>query len=121
MSFEFGFVLFFVDDPHVSARFYEGLLETSPVEESDTFALFRLHNGTMLGLWSPKSAHPDPTGAPGSAEIAMLTDDVDAVYVDWKRRDVPTLTAPVDLDFGRTFVAVDPDGHRIRVMKVFEE
>lgn len=121
MKLDFGFVLFFVSDPHVSARFYEGLLETPPVEESDTFALFPLPNGTMLGLWSPKSAHPDPTGGPGSAEIAFLAEDVDAVYEDWKRRDIPTVTAPVDLDFGRTFIAVDPDGHRIRVMKLFEE
>ena len=121
MKLDFGFILCFVNDPHVSARFYEGLLETAPVEESDTFALFPLPNGTMLGLWSPKSAHPDPTGAPGSTEIAFLADDVDAVYADWQRRDIPMLTPPVDLDFGRAFVAVDPDGHRIRVMKLFEE
>jgi catechol 2,3-dioxygenase-like lactoylglutathione lyase family enzyme len=120
MSLDFGFVLFFVRDPHVSARFYERLLQTPPVEESDTFALFPLPNGTMLGLWSPKSAHPAPTGGPGSTEIAFLTEDVDAAYVDWKSRDIPTVTVPEDLDFGRTFIAADPDGHRIRVMKLFE-
>ena len=28
---------------------------------------------------------------------------------------------PTDLDFGRSFVALDPDGHRLRVYAVAEE
>jgi predicted enzyme related to lactoylglutathione lyase len=28
---------------------------------------------------------------------------------------------PTDMDFGRTFVVLDPDGHRIRVYKLHEE
>jgi predicted enzyme related to lactoylglutathione lyase len=40
---------------------------------------------------------------------------VDATHVDWQRRGLQMLQTPTDLDFGRTFVALDPDNHRLRV------
>jgi predicted enzyme related to lactoylglutathione lyase len=40
---------------------------------------------------------------------------VDAVYADWASRGLRILQTPVEMDFGYTFVATDPDGHRLRV------
>ncbi|WP_277425783.1 hypothetical protein [Lysobacter enzymogenes] len=37
------------------------------------------------------------------------------MHADWRGRGWPIVQAPVELDFGRTFVALDPDGHRLRV------
>ena len=42
-------------------------------------------------------------------------------YRDWSLRGLPILQAPIDMDFGRTFVALDPDGHRLRVFAPREE
>jgi predicted enzyme related to lactoylglutathione lyase len=37
------------------------------------------------------------------------------MHAEWKRRGLTIVQAPTRLDFGTTFVAVDPDGHRLRV------
>ncbi len=39
----------------------------------------------------------------------------DATHAAWSGRGFKTLQKPVNMDFGRTFVALDPDGHRLRV------
>jgi predicted enzyme related to lactoylglutathione lyase len=41
--------------------------------------------------------------------------EVDAAYAQWRAKGLPILQAPTDMDFGRTFVALDPDRHRLRV------
>jgi catechol 2,3-dioxygenase-like lactoylglutathione lyase family enzyme len=113
-----NFVLLYVDDPAASARFYAGLLDAEPIEASPTFAMFALRSGVMLGLWSRHTVEPAATAAGGGAEIAMTVSDaaaVDSTCADWRERGLTILQQPVDLDFGRTFVALDLDGHRLRV------
>ena len=113
-----NFILLYVDNPPQSARFYADLLGKPPVESSPTFAMFALENGVMLGLWSRHTVEPAVLVAPGSAELAFTVADNDAVqrlYGDWGGRGLRIAQAPTDLDFGRTFVALDPDGHRLRV------
>jgi len=46
---------------------------------------------------------------------------VDVIYDEWKAKGVTILMPPADLDFGRCFVAADPDGHRLRVYTVDDE
>lgn len=41
--------------------------------------------------------------------------EVDRLYEAWKALDVRIEQAPMTAVFGRTFVALDPDGHRLRV------
>jgi catechol 2,3-dioxygenase-like lactoylglutathione lyase family enzyme len=113
-----NFVILYVDSPPASASFYAGLLGKTPVESSPTFAMFALESGVMLGLWSRHSVEPAATVSAGSGEIAFTVADAEAVrtvHADWHKRGLPILQAPVDLDFGHTFVALDPDGHRLRV------
>lgn len=112
------FILLYVDSPAASARFYADLIGSAPLEESPTFAMFALPSGIMLGLWSRHTVEPAATASAGGAEIAMTVADgaaVDALHLDWQARGLAILQAPTDLDFGRTFVALDPDGHRLRV------
>ena len=55
---------------------------------------------------------------PGELEeggFEIVRADVDAQHVDWRKRGLPIAQAPTTMDFGRTFVALDPDGHRLRV------
>lgn len=112
------FILLYVDSPAASARFYADLIGSAPLEESPTFAMFALPSGIMLGLWSRHTVEPAATAAAGGSEIAMTVAEaaaVDALHADWQARGLSILQAPTDLDFGRTFVALDPDGHRLRV------
>lgn len=112
------YILLHVASPAASGRFYADLFGREPVEGSESFVLFALDSGLMLGLWSRDTVIPATGGAPGAVEIGIHLDDdaaVDATHADWAARNVPVLMPPTDLDFGRSFVATDPDGHRLRV------
>jgi len=112
-----NFVLLYVDSPEASGAFYAGLLERQPIEASPTFVMFALENGVMLGLWSRHTVEPAASAAGGGAELAFTVEPValDVTFADWKRRGIAILQQPTDMDFGRTFVGLDPDGHRLRV------
>ena len=80
--------------------------------------MFALENGVMLGLWSRHTVEPPAASAAGAMEVAFAVADNEAVqsyYSDWSRRGLRIAQTPTDLDFGHTFVALDPDGHRLRV------
>lgn len=115
-----GFVLLFVENPQKSGLFYQELFEIEPIEESPTFVMFALANGVMLGLWSKYTAEPRIDASPGALEICFPVDDVDALYDTWGKKHLVIAQKPTDMDFGRTFVVLDPDGHRIRMYKLFE-
>lgn len=113
-----NFLLFHVDNPKLSGAFYRELLKLEPIEQSPTFVLFALESGLMLGLWSRYTVAPATAGGAGASELAFKVQDaaaVDATYAVWGERGVRIAQTPVDLDFGRTFVGLDPDGHRLRV------
>ena len=113
----FSFVLLYVDNPPASATFYVDLIGRPPIETSPTFAMLPLTDTVMLGLWSKHTVAPAAT-PPGGTEVAFTVADADAVeatHKDWKRRGLTIAQMPTDMDFGRTFVALDPDGHRLRV------
>lgn len=113
-----NYVLFYVEKPQASAAFYSALLQRQPVENSPTFALFVLDSGLKLGLWSRYTVEPAAAGRGGASELAFAVADpgvVDQRHREWSLRGLPILQAPTDMDFGRTFVALDPDGHRLRV------
>jgi catechol 2,3-dioxygenase-like lactoylglutathione lyase family enzyme len=112
-----NFILLYVASPAESSAFYTRLLGKPPVENSPTFAMFALDSGVMLGLWASAGVAPAATPAGGS-ELAFAVKDaaaVDARFEDWKTSGLPILQTPTAMDFGYTFTATDPDGHRLRV------
>lgn len=114
-----NFILLYVDNPETSAVFYAELLGSQPLESSPTFAMFALASGVKLGLWSRHTVEPKPLASGGGAEIAFCVADRSAVndlYADWSGRGLAIAQRPVAMDFGYTFVALDRDGHRLRVM-----
>lgn len=114
---DFSFVLLYVENPLASAAFYEGLLGQPPVEAAPTFAMMPLRDGVMLGLWQRGGVKPS-ANPPGGGEIAFTVADAEAVrstHAAWSAHGLTIAQAPVAMDFGHTFVALDPDGHRLRV------
>lgn len=116
-----AFVLLFVENPLQSGAFYNKIFSQKPLEESPTFVLFALPNGVMLGLWSRKTAEPSVIAAGGGSEVAFIHEDVDQLHRKWVDMGIPMAQEPTDMDFGRTFVALDPDRHRVRVFHPKEE
>ncbi len=113
-----NFFILYVDSPTASASFYADLLGHPPVESSPTFALFALDSGVMLGLWSEHTVEPAATVKAGAVEVAFSVESdaaVDSLHRTWSSRGMTILQMPVVMDFGYTFVALDPDRHRLRV------
>jgi len=114
---DINFVLLHVESPKRSEALFADLLGRPAVESSPTFAMFAMSSGLMLGLWGRAGVAP-PADAPGGSEIAFAVDDdaaVDARCAEWRARGLTIIQEPTKMDFGRTFVARDPDGHRLRV------
>ena len=115
---EFSFLLLHVDSPAASAAFYADLLKAPILEPSETFAMLPLREGVMLGLWARQKVEPASAGGAGASEIAFTVANsaaVEATHADWKARGLNILQPPTRMDFGSTFTAADPDGHRLRV------
>ncbi len=111
-------VILYVDNPLASAAFYGTLLDKAPLQASETFAVFMLDSGVKLGLWSKHSVEPGATPVGGS-EFGFSVPDrqtVDTHYEVWKARGLRIAQSLTAMDFGYTFVALDPDGHRLRVL-----
>lgn len=112
------YVLLYVDNPAASAAFYADLLSLQPVQSSPTFVLFVLASGLKLGLWSRHTAEPKVFASGGGSELAFAVGDrsvVNDLYADWSARGLAIAQRPTMMDFGYTFVALDPDQHRLRV------
>jgi predicted enzyme related to lactoylglutathione lyase len=112
------FVLLYVDQPEKSAAFYARLLDRQPLDSSPNFVMFELAPGLRLGLWARRDVEPAPRGATDTGELAMAVgskEEVEALCADRKRKGATILQEPVTKDFGLTFLAADPDGHRLRV------
>ncbi|MBI3885323.1 MAG: VOC family protein [Opitutae bacterium] len=113
-----NFIILYVESPSASAAFYAALLGRPPVESSPNFAMFSLTGGVMLGLWARHDVEPAAVAAGGGAEIGFVVGDratVEARHAEWQARGLRILQVPVAMDFGYTFTAADPDGHRLRV------
>lgn len=116
-----GYVILFAKNPIKSAEFYSDLFQIKPVQKFPTFVLFSLSNGIMFGLWSKYTAEPRVESDPGAMEICFSVEEVDKVYDFVGQKGVTVVQEPTDMDFGRTFVFLDPDGHRIRIFKLHKK
>lgn len=113
-----NFLLLYVDSPAASAAFYADLLKAQPAEASPTFVMFPLRNGMMLGLWARNTVVPAPPAGTVGGELAFAIEGdatVDECHAQWVAKGIVIVQSPTRMDFGYTFVGLDPDGHRLRV------
>jgi predicted enzyme related to lactoylglutathione lyase len=111
-------LILYVEDSARSGGFYEKLLEQTPAFQSPGYVGFAFESGLSLGLWSTSSPEFVSAGTGHRSEIAIAIDGddkIDALHDTWKAAGVAIEQPPFTAVFGRTFVALDPDGHRIRV------
>jgi predicted lactoylglutathione lyase len=115
--------VFYVENLNVSSHFYQELLNKNPVESSPTFNLFKLSNGMGIGLKDKQSVQPTVDGKANN-ELAFTVENqhqVDDLFLKWKEKGFKIAQAPTHLTFGYTFVALDPDGNRLRVVSLGKE
>src|SRR5271165_5279574 len=112
-----SFILVYVEDVAASEAFYASILGRGAVESSSTFAMLPAAPGLMLGLWKREGVRPPATAA-GGGEIAFTAvndAEVDATCAAWRDKGAAIALEPTAMDFGYTFVALAPDGQRLRV------
>ncbi|MFD0772334.1 VOC family protein [Streptomonospora algeriensis] len=108
----------YVNDAPAAARFYGELLGIGPSFETPGYIAFDLGAGADLALWAEQFEGRAPD-VPRRSEVCLAIDggpeELDAVFQQWQSMGVTILQEPHDAGFGRTFLAADPDGNRIRV------
>lgn len=114
-----NFVVLYVNDIVISSQFYQDLLGIQAEADSPTFHAFKLSNSMRLGLKAKHSVEPAPTGTNGNGELAFIVDGnekLDDLFMQWKNKGMHIILPRGPVSYGYTFVALDPDGNRLRVL-----
>lgn len=118
MIFEPNVIVLYVDDLTITSQFYQDLLGIKPDETSSTFHSFTLSNGMSLALKARYAVMSPTKTKSDNGELAFTLDSnqkVDELFDAWQAQKIDILLPPTQVPFGYTFVALDPDGHRLRV------
>ena len=111
-------VILYVSDVEASTTFYREILGHGPIKTYPGFSVFALSDDVTLGLQAADEIEPAAEPYVGGVELS-LSDvehaDVDRLHAQWEMLSIPMVLEPTVLEFGYTFVATDPDGHRLRV------
>jgi len=117
-----NFIIVYVNDLEKSKAFYADALGMTYIgaESATEFATMRPSGGgAMVGL-QLKAASKLPPGRetqPGSVELSFEVADVDATWKLWKEKGVEMISEPLDLPFGRYFIAKDNEGHYLSAFR----
>lgn len=120
MTLEPSTLVLYVSNLAVSSQFYQNLLGIKPEEASPTFHRLTLSNGMGLGLKAKHAVEP-PADENGSGELAFTLDNnrsVDALFAEWQEKGIKIAQSPTVVTYGYTFVALDPDSNRLRVVSL---
>ncbi len=110
--------LLYVKNPEKSCDFYENLLDRKAQSVFPSYVSFLLDNGVALGLWSTDAKDYKSGGSGHRSEVAFLVEteaQVKNLHQQWTAEGVCIEQPLHHAVFGLTFVALDPDGHRLRV------
>jgi predicted enzyme related to lactoylglutathione lyase len=111
-------LLFYVKNPLESASFYEKIFQRKPTAAFPTYVAFTFENGFVFSLWSTQAKDFVSAGEGHRSELAFMVQDENEVRhlrTIWGEMGIKIEQELHKAVFGLTFVALDPDGHRIRV------
>ena len=112
-----GFILVYVENVAASEAWASLDQPLDSRKLGIIFAMLPAASGLMLGLWRRDGVKPAASAA-GGGEIAFPVqnrEEVDATFAEWRGLGVKIALEPTQMDFGYSFVALDPDGQRLRV------
>lgn len=110
--------IFYVEKPLESALFYEKIFLKKPDLITPNYVSFSFENGIYFSLWGTQAKNFVSGGTGHRSELAYLVNDKTSVCKlrdQWKTLGITIEQDLFEAVFGLTFVALDPDGHRIRV------
>ena len=111
--------LFYVADIPKSSAFYTELFGLKPSVASPFYAMFKLANSFEIALYDRHKLTPPAGPMSASAELGFVVPDhaaLEALHQEWLTKGIQIIMPPTKMYFGGThFMALDPDGHRLRV------
>jgi catechol 2,3-dioxygenase-like lactoylglutathione lyase family enzyme len=111
--------LFYVSDIAKSSDFYSGLFGLKPSVASPFYAMYKFDSGFEFAIYDRHKLQPPAGPMCASAELGFTVANraaLDALYQQWLARGIGIIMEPTKMYFGGIhFMAVDPDGHRLRV------
>jgi lactoylglutathione lyase len=120
-----GFIVLYVQDMEKVKAFYRDILDMTVVEavSSQTFVTLRPSGGSLLALQDKTASRLPPAreDQPGTIELSFEVDDIDDTWRRWKEKGVTMVTDPVDLSFGRYFLAQDPEGRYLSAYRFAQQ
>lgn len=122
MQYRTGLVSLYTQDVARLKAFYADTLGIPVVDQlsGPAFVFLAPASGTPIAIRDARELPEGTPTDPGSTEIGLMVDDVDAAYNDWKARGLPVRSEIVDMGAGRMFAAQDPDGHRLSVYTLYQ-
>ena len=111
-------IVLYVENIKTSTEFYTHLFSCEAKALSPTFVSLNFKSGSLLELKQRAETLPPSDITGGGTELSMAAsskENLMQIHEQWKSLGVTFLQPPTELVFGTTFVALDPDKHRIRV------
>lgn len=115
-----NYMILYVQDLAKEKAFYRDMLGLKVMEavSSATFVTLSTDGESRIGLQDRATSRlPPRDDQPGSVELSFEVEDVDVTWKQWKEKGVEMITEPVDLPFGRYFLAKDPEGYYLSVYR----
>ena len=115
-----GYVILYVRDLDKAKTFYTDTLGLTVVEahSGPAFVSLRTANGSWIALQDKAAGQfPPKDEQPGAVELSFEAEDVDGTYRQWKAAGVEIVAEPMDMPFGRYFMAKDPEGYHLSVYR----
>ncbi|WP_419420155.1 VOC family protein [Legionella sp. D16C41] len=113
-------VVMYVDNLIKSERFYQNLLGLEAEEASPTFRMFKLANDLGLGLKDAQSVEHNHDDHNQNELVFSVENNtqVEALAQQWQKQGAIIIQPPNQLSFGYTFLALDPNGNRLRILSL---
>ncbi|WP_341661806.1 glyoxalase [Vibrio sp.] len=108
----------YVENIQISQGFYTKVLGCESRSLSPTCMEIKFANNMSVLLKQNSNLVPTSRITGGGAELSILVEDqtkLESLYHSWKKQSVDFAQDPKELSYGVSFVALDPDEHRIRV------
>ena len=111
-------IVLYVENVELSMAFYESAFECRPKLLSPTFAVVEFAENVKITLKQTDALTPSSHVRGGGTELsipAMSRVELDNLFEQWKKLNVVFAQECEESVYGVNFVALDPDGHRLRV------
>ncbi|MBY5948400.1 VOC family protein [Photobacterium rosenbergii] len=111
-------IVLYVESVQLSMAFYEKVFECEPKLLSPTFAVVEFAENVKITLKQADGLTPSSLVRGGGTELSIPvinSAELDTLFENWKQQGVNFAQEREESVYGINFVALDSDGHRLRV------